>query len=173
MLTARQRIRFTNAMSQLTFSAVPGFFDISDAVLAGGQPLTDDAILKLSHNAKFAAVRTEILLLGFYQHGDTVPVPASPVDGYQYSRSECMFLPILVSSRSPAAGFVSGQKVFPPVASADAGQGNLVIVPYQLDINDATGQLTCQTYWSASGTENQGLVKVYVIATRSSVSVSA
>ncbi len=156
-------------MSQLTFSAVPGFFDISDSVLAGGQPLTDDAILKISHNAKFAAVRTEILFMGFYQPGDTVPAPLSPVDGYQYSRSECMFLPILVSSRSPAAGFISGQKAFPALANADAGQGTLTIVPYQLDINDATGQLTCQTYWSISGAENQGLVKVYVVATRSSV----
>ena len=27
-------------MSQLTLSTIPGFFDISDSVLAGGQPLT-------------------------------------------------------------------------------------------------------------------------------------
>ena len=159
-------------MSQLTLSLVPGFFDIADSVLLGGQPLTDDAILKISHNAKFAAVRTEILFMGFFQPGDTVPVPVSPVDGYQYSRPECMFLPILASSRSPAAGFVSGQKSFPAIASIDAGQGSLMIVPYQLDINDATGEIICQTYWSTTGAENQGLVKVYAIATRSSVNVN-
>jgi len=159
-------------MSQLTFSSTPGFFDIADSALAGGQPLTDDSILKISHNAKFGVVRPEILFMGFFQPGDTVPPPLSPVDGYAYSRAECMFIPLLVSSRSPAAGFVSGQKTFPVLANSDPGQGSLVIVPYQLDINDATGLVTCQTYWSVSGAENQGLVKVYCIAARSSVNVS-
>ncbi len=137
----------------------------------GGQPLTDDAILKISHNAKFGAVRTEILFLGYFGPGDTLPVPVSPVDGYSYSRSECMYVPLLVSSRSPAAGFVSGQTTFPALAINDPGQGSLLMVPYQLDINDATGVLTCQTYWSTSGPENQGVVKVYCIAVRSSVNV--
>src|SRR5437868_10026962 len=109
-------------MSQLNFSAIPGFFDIVDSVLAGGQPLTDDAILKISHNAKFAAVRTEIIFMGYYRPGDTVPVPVSPVDGYTYSRTECMYLPLLASSRSPGAGFVSGQTSFPALATNDPGQ---------------------------------------------------
>jgi hypothetical protein len=156
-------------MSQLTFSTIPGFFDIADSVLAGGQPLTDDAMLKLSHNAKFAAVRTEIVFMGYFQPGDTVPAPVSPVDTYSYSRAECMYLPILVSTRSPAAGFTSGQMSFPPLASTDPGQGSLIVVPYHLDVNNATGVVTCQTYWSTSGPENQGLVKVYCIAIRSSV----
>ncbi len=159
-------------MGQLTFSSIPGFFDIADTALAGGQPLTDDAILKISHNAKFAAVRTEVFFMGFFQPGDTVPTPVSPVDGYAYTRAECLFLPILASSRLPAAGFVSGQKNFPVLAANDPGQGSLVIVPYQLDINDATGLVTCQTYWSGSGAENQGVVKVYCIAARSSVNVA-
>jgi hypothetical protein len=158
-------------MSQLTFNTIPGFFDIADSVLAAGQPLTDDAILKISHNAKFAAVRTEILFMGYFQPGDTVPTAVSPVDGYAYSRAECMYLPILVSSRLPAAGFVAGQSDFPPLASNDPGQGSLAIVPYQLDVNDATGQIVCQTYWSTSGPENQGVVKVYCIAVRSSANV--
>ena len=158
-------------MSQLTLSSIPGF-DISDSALAGGQPLTDDTMLKISHNAKFAAVRTELLFMGFFQPGDAVPTPVSPVDGYAYSRAECLFLPILASSRSPAAGFVSGQKNFPVLASNDAGQGSLIVVPYQLDVNDATGALTCQTYWSTSGAENQGVVKVYCVAVRSSVNVA-
>ena len=159
-------------MSQLTLSLIPGFFDIADSVLMGGNPLTDDAILKISHNAKFAAVRTEVLYMGFFQPGDTVPAPVSPVDGYAYSRAECMFLPIFASSRLPAAGFVSGQKTFPTLANNDPAQGNLIVVPYQLDINDATGVVTCQTYWSVSGAENQGLIKVYCVAVRSSVNVA-
>lgn len=159
-------------MSQLTFSQIPGFFDIADSVLTGGNPLTDDAILKISHNAKFAAVRTELLFMGFFKPGDTVPAPVSPVDGYAYSRAECLFLPIFASSRSPAAGFVSGQATFPVLSNNDPGQGNLIVVPYQLDINDTTGSVTCQTYWSTSGAENQGVVKVYCVAVRSSINVS-
>ena len=159
-------------MSQLTFSQIPGFFDISDTLLAGGQPLTDDDMTKISHNAKFAVVRTELLFMGFYKPGDTVPTPVSPVDGYAYSRAECLYLPILVSTRSPAAGFVSGQASFPVLANNDPGQGNLIVVPYQLDIHDSTGVLTCQTYWSGSGAENQGSVKVYCVGVRSSVNVA-
>ena len=158
-------------MSQLTFSQIPGFFDIADSVLAGGQPLTDDDMTKISHNAKFAAVRTELLFMGFYKPGDTIPAPVSPVDGYAFSRAECLYLPILASTRSPAAGFVSGQASFPVLANNDPGQGNLIVVPYELDINDATGVLTCQTYWSGSGAENQGVVKVYCVGVRSSVNV--
>ncbi len=156
-------------MSQLTFSAIPGFFDIADSAIVGGQPLTDDSISKISHNAKFGAVRCEIIYMGFYKPGDTVGTPTSPVDGYAYARAECMYIPIFASSRSPAAGFVSGQAAFPALATTDPGTGSLIICPYQIDINDSTGVLTCQTYWSTSGAENQGTVKVYAMCQRSSV----
>jgi hypothetical protein len=159
-------------MSQLTMSAIPGFFDLADSALAGGQPLTDDSILKISHNAKFGAVRCEVIYMGFYTSGNTVPTPTSPVDGYGYQRSECAFIPILASSRQPAAGFVPGQASFPALSSSDLGTGNLLIVPYQLDINDSTGVLTCQVFFSGNAAQNQGTAKVYCIATRSSVNVN-
>ncbi|HUI42098.1 MAG TPA: hypothetical protein VL523_09025 [Terriglobia bacterium] len=159
-------------MSQLTMSAIPGFFDIADSAIAGGQPLTDDSILKLSHNAKFGAVRSELFYMGFYTSGNTVPTPTSPVDGYAYQRTECMLIPIFASSRQPAAGFVPGQAAFPTLANNDLGTGNLLIVPYALDINDGTGLVTCQVYFSGNAAQNQGTVKVYCVATRSSVNVS-
>jgi len=159
-------------MSQLTLSSIPGFFDLGDAAIAAGQPLTDDSISKISHNAKFGAVRCELIYMGFFAPGNTVGAPASPVDGYAYSRSEGMYIPILASSRSPAAGFTPGQAAFPTLATSDPGTGSLIICPYQLDINDTTGVLTCQTYWSTSGAENQGTVKVYAICQRSSVNTS-
>jgi hypothetical protein len=159
-------------MSQLTMSAIPGFFDLADSAIAGGQPLTDDSILKISHNAKFGAVRCEIIYMGFYTSGNTVPTPTSPVDGYGYQRSECAFIPILASSRQPAAGFVPGQAVFPALSSSDLGTGNLIVVPYELDINDSTGLVTCQVFFSGNAAQSQGTVKVYCIATRSSVNVN-
>jgi len=157
-------------MSQLTFSAIPGFFDLADSAIAGNQPLTDDSLQKMSHNAKFAAVRCEIIYMGFYASGDTVPTPVSPVDGYVYSRSECAFVPVFVSSRQPAAGFIPGQAAFPTLAPSDLGTGALICSPYELDINDATGVLTCVVYWGGNGAQNQGTVKVYAICQRSSLS---
>jgi hypothetical protein len=159
-------------MSQLTWSSIPGAFDIADSAIAGGQPLTDDAISKISHNAKFGAVRCEIIYMGFYTAGNTVPTPTSPVDGYAYSRPEVMYIPVFASSRSPAAGFTPGQAAFPTLATTDPGTGSLIICPYQLDINDTTGVVTCQIYWSNSGAENQGTVKVYAICQRSSVNAA-
>jgi hypothetical protein len=159
-------------MSQLTMSATPGFFDLADSAIAGGQPLTDDSLLKISHNAKFAAVRTEVIYMGFYTSGNTVPTPVSPVDGYAYQRSECLFLPVLASSRQPAAGFVPGQATFPSLANNDLGTGNLLTVPYELDVDDATGLVTCQVYFSGNAAQNQGTVKVYCIAARSSVNAA-
>ena len=160
-------------MSQLTMNAIPGFFDIADSAIAAGQPLTDDAILKLSHNAKFGAVRCEVFYMGFYTSGSTVPTPTSPVDGYPYQRGECVFIPIFASSRQPAAGFVPGQAAFPTLANNDLGTGNLLIVPYELDVNDATGTVTCQVYFSGNAAQNQGTVKVYCVAMRSSANVSS
>jgi hypothetical protein len=136
-------------------ASIPGFFDIQDTAIAGGQPLTDDSIQKISHNAKFSAVRCELIYMGFFTAGNTVGAPA-----------------ILVSSRSPAAGFTPGQAAFPSLATSDAGTGSLIICPYQLDINDTTGAVTCQTYWSTSGAENQGTVKVYAMCQRSSVNTA-
>jgi hypothetical protein len=160
-------------MSQMLMSSIPGFFDLSDATIAGGQPLTDYALQKISHNAKFAAVRCEVIFMGYYGPGDTVPAPVSPVDGYQYSYPECLFIPILYSSRSPAAGYTPGQATRPALANADPGAGALIVCPYELDINDANGYVTIQTYWSTSGAENQGTVKVMAICQRLSVNLPA
>ena len=159
-------------MSQLTWAAIPGAFDIADSAIAGGQPLTDDSISKISHNAKFGAVRCEIIYMGFYTAGNTVGTPTSPVDGYAYSRSEVMYIPVLASTRSPAAGFVVGQAAFPTLSNSDSYTGNLVACPYQLDINDTTGVVTCQVYGSGNGAQSQGTIKVYAICQRSSVNSS-
>jgi hypothetical protein len=160
-------------MSQMLMSSVPGFFDIADSTIAGGQPLTDYALAKISHNAKFGAVRCEVIYMGFYGPGDTVSPPVSPVDGYAYSYPECLFLPILYSARSPAPGYVPGQASAPALSNSDAGQGNLIVSPYQLDVNDANGKVVMQTYWSTSGAENQGTTKVMAICQRLSVNLPA
>jgi hypothetical protein len=159
-------------MSQLTFSQIPGFFDVADSVIVGGQPLTDDALSKISHNAKFGVVRLEPFYMGFFTNGNTVPTPVSPVDGYAYSRAECLFFLIHASSLSPGAGFVPGQASFPGLAP-NAGAGALLASPYQMFIQASTapspGQITLSNYYQTSGQVLEGTLAAYCLGTRLSV----
>jgi hypothetical protein len=158
-------------MSQLTLASINGIFDLADAAIAGDQLLTDDSIQKISHNAKFGAVRCEIIYMGFYAHGNTVPVPASPVDGYAYSPSELSFFWIRFSNRAPGEGFVPGQAERP--VQADSKSGSLYNV--RDDINDVTRVVDIHTTYWANGTEtptNDGILKVYALCQRASVNVA-
>ena len=170
-------------MSQMLMSSIPGFFDLADSTIAGGQPLTDYALAKISHNAKFGAVRCEVIYMGYYGPGDTVIPPVSPVDGYQYSYQECSFIPTLYSTRQPAPGYTPGQATPPALANVDLGSGNAICSPYQLDINDANGMVSCailflggnygSTGGSGSGAFAQGTVKVRAICQRLSINLPA
>jgi hypothetical protein len=148
----------------------PAFTDLAD--LVGYAPLTDAFLQRLSHNAKFAMVRCEFIPMGFYGPSDTVPAPESPVDGYQYSYAECLFIPIMYSSRSPAGGYVPGQATPPPLANSDSGKSKCVVCPYILDVANGSGLVTVQTFWSETGAENQGTVKVIAVCQRGSVVTS-
>jgi hypothetical protein len=162
-------------MSQLTMSAVPGFTDIPDSAIAGDVPLTDDSIQKISHNAKYGSVRCEVVYMGFYGHGDTIPAPVSPVDGYQYARAECSFIWSIYSNRSRAEPYTPGQQLPPPQANGQP-QNGLYNFPGGWDINDLTGVVNLRTsYYSAGGAEvvtTDGIIKVFCFAQRSSVSTS-
>ncbi|MGA2608802.1 MAG: hypothetical protein ABSH01_15265 [Terriglobia bacterium] len=158
-------------MSQLTLSAIPGFFDLADSAIAAGQPLTDDSMLKISHNAKFGAVRSKLIFMGFYANGNTVPTPIDPDDGNAYSRAECQFVWMIYSNRSPAPGFVPGQASPPAQSSSQAGP--LYNFPGGWDIDDATGLVTLRTTYFPSGNEivnNDGIIKVYAACLRLSLS---
>jgi hypothetical protein len=158
-------------MSQLVLNAIPGFFDLADSAIAAGQPLTDDSMLNISRNAKFGAVRSKLIFMGFYANGNTVPTPIDPDDGYAYSRTECQFVWMIYSNRAPAPGFVPGQASPPAQSSSQAAP--LYDFPGGWDINDLTGLVTLwTTYYSPGGAEtinNDGIVKVYAICSRLSL----
>jgi hypothetical protein len=157
-------------MSQLVLSAIPGFSDLADSAVAAGQPLTDDTMLKISHNAKFGAVRGKLIFMGFYANGNTVLTPIDPDDGYAYARSECQFMAVIYSNRAPAPGFVPGQAL--PPAQLDSQPGPLYNFPGGWAINDVTGLVTLWTTYYANGTEtvnNDGIIKVYAICSRMSL----
>ena len=69
----------------------PGFVDIPDALLRAGSPATGFAFSALKDNAAFGSVVPEVFY-GTYHDGQTVAVPVSPVDGYQYLRSELVYV---------------------------------------------------------------------------------
>ena len=157
-------------MSQLTMSSVPGFFDLADSAIAAGQPLTDDSMLKISHNAKFGVVRSKLIFMGFYANGNTVATPIDPDDGYTYSRAECQFVWMIYSNRSPAPGFVPGQAA--PPAQSNSQAGPLYNYPGAWDVCDATGAVSLRTTYWQNGTEvvtNDGIIKVYAVCLRLSL----
>jgi hypothetical protein len=157
----------------MLMSEIPGFFDLDDNVIAGGQPLTDYALAKISHNAKFGAVRCEIIYMGYYANGDTVQPPVSPVDGYQYGYPECFFFWMRYSNRAPQPGYTPGQAT-PPAQSNLQASSLYNFGPW--DINDANGAVSLRTtYWDGSHetVTNDGIVKVFAICQRLSVNLPA
>ena len=136
------------------------FTDLADSALTGGSVFTQDDAFALNGNSKFGAVRRESFTLGFFASGNVVPTPVSPVDGYQYSTAECIYVPIFASSRQPAGGFVPGQLNFPTLANSDVGTGDLQITPYVLYVDRDTGILQMNVYFSTSGSAAQGTALV-------------
>ena len=124
----------------------------------------------MSLNAKFATVRGKLIFMGFYAHGNTVPTPLDPDDGYAYGRSECQYVFCPYSNRAPAPGFVPGQAE--PPAQSDLQPGPLYNWPGGWAINDLTGLVTLYTTYWQNGNEvvnNDGIIKVYAICLRMSV----
>lgn len=152
-------------MSQLTMASIPGFFDQADAVLAGGNPLTDDAIIKIQNNAKFAAVRCEFVFMGWYKNGDTVPLPISPVDGYAYTAAECRFFIEGFSTQPPSGTFVSGQ-ANTPTGGPSTGT-KIDAINYW--VTQSTRVVHCNVYYDSNGAQSDGMLKITACCQRSSV----
>jgi len=159
-------------MAQLTWGTVPGAVDVPDANLAADQPVTDYALTKISNNAKFAAVRPETFY-GWYRNGETVVLPTSPVDGYNYTRAELEYEIAAWSTRAPASGAATnGAATKPGIASGNSGAGNLYWTDFWVEEkNEASPGLvhTYVSYYVEGGAEtitNDGFVKVRTIATR-------
>lgn len=147
-----------------------GFVDVPDAVLNPGQIATDDALVKIAENAKFASARPEYFFLGYFKHGDTVPEPFSLIDNYNYDYSELLFHHTLYSSRAPGVGFTSGQTTAPAIAGGQPTN----LYWYTADIDNATGLVALQVSYFKQGKvaetiTHDGILKVYAHAQRQSV----
>jgi len=156
-------------MSQLIMTSLPGFVDIDHGLLDAHEIITDDKIVKIAQNAKFAAIRLEVIFMGFYQNGDTVPTPVSPVDGYKYGRDEVLYDICFYATRAPGVGFVSGQAEAPAIAPNQPAN----LYWQRVDVDDSTGVVSIDiSYYRQGGAEtitHDGMLKIYAICQRVSV----
>lgn len=149
----------------LTLEEQPGFAEIPEAELAGGLPLTSGVLKMLNSAVKFAAVRTEYFY-GYYGDGETVVLPESPVDGYQYAREELRYIWSVYWTGSPV-GQLAGT-LFPPLTGATSGEGQVLQMGFSVD--QPTGLVHTVVSYYQDGKQQQdtadGILLVHTIAKR-------
>lgn len=155
---------FTIAQRQkatLTVAETPTFSDLPAGAFTSDLPYSEDLLIHLNNNSKFAVVGQECIFMGEFFNGQTVPQPISPADDWEYSYEECTFI---FSWRwtTGQAGYV--QLACPPyytLASLNAAIG-------------ATGLVTCAVGMMGDGGENYasynslGRISVFALCQRKS-----
>src|SRR5438034_10578802 len=94
-------------MPTFTLSGIPGFTDLSDTVLAENKPALGIHVADISQNAAFGMVRMEFFQ-AFYKHDDTVILPSSTADGYNYAREELLYHYTIANSANPSTRWITG-----------------------------------------------------------------
>jgi hypothetical protein len=147
----------------LTLSAQPGFTEIPDTTFAAGNAASSSAMTALNDDAKFAAVRNE-QFFGYYRNGETVVLPVSPADGYEYSMSELRFSHSWYWTGS-ATGPCAGTQT-PPPRGATSGSG--LLLQLGADVNQATGLVSTMVSYYKTGEQdtNDGILLVITHAQR-------
>jgi len=141
----------------LTLEIIPGYTDLQDAALTNFSPAFGIHLEAISANAAFGKVRTEIFH-GLYVHGDTVPLPVSPIDKYQYSREECLYFYNVALSTNKDSGWIQ------------VGCGSLWFTDWFVD--QATGEVSSLQWYRNGGSggarteTNDGQILVVTIAHR-------
>lgn len=84
-LGQRQRTNLTLINQALAYT------DVDPAALTTDAADTQAIMQGLSKNAKFGVVKSELVYMGEFKNGDTVPRPVSPADAYQYTYAQTKF----------------------------------------------------------------------------------
>ncbi len=152
-------------MPSLTLLTQPGFTDVPDSAFDAGQPASASNLKALNAAAKFAAVRNE-QFWGFYKHGETVKLPLSPADGYQYAREELRYSWSIYWT-GKANTPLEGTQTAPP-GGATSGAGHVLQMNFLVD--QTTGLVTCLVSYHKDGgaqtDTNDGILLVIVHAQR-------
>lgn len=78
--------------TNLIMASIPAFTKRIDADFYTDRPLHTGTILNvLSSDAKFGVVNSEVMYMGEFTNGQTVPKPVSPADGRVYAYAEVTF----------------------------------------------------------------------------------
>lgn len=91
----------------LSLTQIPGFSDLPDANLEAEKLSLGVEVAKLASNAAFGMVRFEVFQ-GIYVDGDSVKLPVSAVDGYNYSRNELTYVWALYNTDNQKTGWITG-----------------------------------------------------------------
>lgn len=94
-------------MSVLTLGTIPGYADLPDLSISHDDPVLGIHINKIVQNASFGMANFEVFS-GNYVNGQTVALPISNFDGYQYARSELIYRWGVASTLNPSSGWISG-----------------------------------------------------------------
>lgn len=146
----------------LSLGSQPGFTELPDATFDAGNPVTSAALKSLNADAKFGVVRNE-QFWGYYCNGETVALPVSPVDGYQYSRAELLYSwSVAWTGSAPSA--CNGVHVLS--TGATTGQGEILEMGFGVD--QSTGLVSTNVHYFKSSQINthDGIVMVIVHAQR-------
>jgi hypothetical protein len=156
---------FTIAQRQktaLVMSAIPDWNALSAASFATDKPEGTTLMKRLNGNAKYGVSSTEVIEMGEFVNGDTVPLPVSPIDGYAYSRSELQYI---FSWRWTCDG---ASFVQPPYNQGQLG-------PLNVSINALTGAVSIVVHMINDRGENQvtesgwGRIKVTALCQRGAI----
>lgn len=130
----------------LTLSSQPGFTQIPGTSFASNAPVTAAVMQELNASAQFAAVRNE-QFYGYYKNGETVQLPVSPADGYQYQRDELLYSFSWYSTGGQPTACDGTQT--PPTPGSTTGQGT--VLQTMANVDQSTGLVTTQvSYYKAS-----------------------
>lgn len=88
----------------------PGFSDIDETLLTAGAVVHSLKLNQIAQNASLGMVRPEFFY-GTYLNGDTVIEPVSPVDQYQYSRDELIYIYTPYTTFDAQSGWTSASGI--------------------------------------------------------------
>jgi hypothetical protein len=146
----------------VTFSQIHGFSDLPDTLFEADNPAFGDMVQAVAENGEFAFVHLEVFE-GIYVDGDTVPLPTSPIDGYEYSRDELLYVWNPELSTNQSTGWIQ------------SGSGSLFFCAWNVD--QSTGLVNSLEWYRNNGSggsrtqTNDGQIRVYTVAQRQRSSI--
>jgi hypothetical protein len=144
----------------LILNTQPGFSDQPDSALAAGKFALGLQMAKISGNAALGMVRLEFFQ-GVYTNGQTVNLPVSTVDGYQYQRNELTYIWAIYSSANPSTGWITG-----PMSLWFCGW----------KVDQLLGLVTCDEWYrnaAQSADSQDGFLQVFTVGQRQQKTLTA